>query len=596
MAGRIPDAFIHDLLARTDIVELIGARVELKRAGKEFKGRSPFTNEKTPSFFVSPQKQMFFDFSSGKSGTAITFLMEYDRLGFPEAVEELARRAGVEVPREGGNEPRVVMDGPLDALAAAQRFFTERLRHAPTAIEYLKKRGVSGETAKRYGIGYAPDSWDALTQFLQNQRHALDAGLLIEREGSSGVYDRFRNRVMFPIRDTRGRVIAFGGRTLANDPAKYLNSPETVLFHKGRNLYGLYEARSASTAALPYLIVVEGYMDVVMLAQYGVREVVGTLGTATTREHLQLIFKSTAKVVFCFDGDRAGRAAAWRALEQVLPEMADGRECVFMFLPEGQDPDTYVQQIGAEVFRQEVERAQPLSQFLLEALLKQANVASLEGRAKLLALAKPHLQRLRAGTLRTLLIDELGRRMRLSREDIEASLGSETPAAAAAPAPAGKTPEQLPASAKPVRRALQLLLEKPELADRVGNVELLLQSELPGLEFLLEVVDFFQLHPGARAAQLLSFLGEGKKADAISRVLASDLNDPQLGPTLAAKTSDEAVEREFLDVLNYLNDQALAARRRQLQAKAQDGSLSEPEAREWRALAERTRGSGKSPR
>ncbi|SEQ29289.1 DNA primase [Solimonas aquatica] len=596
MAGRIPDAFLHDLLARTDIVELIGARVELKRAGKEFKGRSPFTNEKTPSFFVSPQKQMFFDFSSGKSGTAITFLMEYDRLGFPEAVEELARRAGVEVPREGGNEPRVVVDGPLDALAAAQRFFTERLRHAPTAIEYLKKRGVSGETAKRYGIGYAPDSWDALTQFLQNQRHALDAGLLIEREGSSGVYDRFRNRVMFPIRDTRGRVIAFGGRTLANDPAKYLNSPETVLFHKGRNLYGLYEARSASTAALPYLIVVEGYMDVVMLAQYGVREVVGTLGTATTREHLQLIFKSTAKVVFCFDGDRAGRAAAWRALEQVLPEMADGRECVFMFLPEGQDPDTYVQQIGAEAFRQEVERAQPLSQFLLDALLKQANVGSLEGRAKLLSLAKPHLQRLRAGTLRTLLIDELGRRMRLSREDIEASLGSETPAAAAAPAPAGKTPEQLPVSAKPVRRALQLLLEKPELADRVGNVELLLQSELPGLEFLLEVVDFFQLHPGARAAQLLSFLGEGKKADAISRVLASDLNDPQLGPTLAAKTSDEAVEREFLDVLNYLNDQALAARRRQLQAKAQDGSLSEPEAREWRALAERTRGSGKSPR
>lgn len=590
--SRIPDSFIHDLLARTDIVELIGSRLELKRAGKEFKGLSPFTAEKSPSFFVSPQKQMFFDFSSGKSGTAISFLMEYDRLGFLEAVEELARRAGVEVPREGGQEARVVVDGPLDALAAAQRFFTERLRHAPPAIEYLKKRGVSGETAKRYGIGYAPDSWDALTQFLQDQRHALDAGLLIEREGGGrgGAYDRFRNRIMFPIRDTRGRVIAFGGRTLANDPAKYLNSPETVLFHKGRNLYGLYEARSASTAALPYLIVVEGYMDVVMLAQYGVREVVGTLGTATTREHLQLIFKSTAKVVFCFDGDRAGRSAAWRALEQVLPEMADGRECVFMFLPEGQDPDTYVQQIGAEAFRTEVDKAQPLSQFLLEALLKQANVASLEGRAKLLALARPHLGRLRAGTLRTLLIDELGRRMRLSREDIEAALGGEAPAAAASPA---RNPEASTAAAKPVRRALQLLLERPGLADHVHNHEMLLQSELPGIDFLLEVVDFFQLHPEAKAAQLLAQLGEGKKAEAIRRVLASDLNDPQLGPTLAARSNEQQLEQEFLDVLSHLGEQALGQRRRQLQAQAQAGTLSEAEAREWRALAERPRGTGK---
>src|SRR3546814_5778064 len=210
------------------------------------------------------------------------------------------------------------MDGPLDALAAAQRYFIERLRHAPSAIEYLKKRGVSGDIAKRFGIGYAPEGWDGLTQYLKDTRHAFDAGLLIEREGREGAYDRFRNRVMFPIRDTRGRVIGFGGRTLANDPAKYLNSPETVLFHKGRNLYGLYEARTATTGALPYLIVVEGYMDVVMLAQHGITQAVGTLGTATTREHVQLLFKSAPQIVFCFDGDRAGRDAPWRALAQEI--------------------------------------------------------------------------------------------------------------------------------------------------------------------------------------------------------------------------------------------------------------------------------------
>ena len=350
MSGRIPEAFIHDLLERTDIVEIIGARIELKRAGREYKARSPFSNEKTPSFFVSPQKQMFFDFSSGKNGTAISFLMEYDRLSFVEAVEELAQRAGLEVPREGGRSDHVVMDGPLDALAAAQRFYRDQLRSAQPAIEYLKKRGVTGDTAKLFGIGYAPESWDALSSFLKDARHAVDAGLLIERDGG-GVYDRFRNRIMFPIRDTRGRVIGFGGRTLGNDPAKYLNSPETPLFHKGRNLYGLYEAKQSSKSNLPYLLVVEGYMDVVMLAQHGIPQAVATLGTATTREHLALLFKSTSKVVFCFDGDRAGRSAAWRALEQALPEVYESRECQFMFLPDGHDPDSLVQQIGQEAFR-----------------------------------------------------------------------------------------------------------------------------------------------------------------------------------------------------------------------------------------------------
>lgn len=544
MAGRIPDSFIHDLLARTDIVELIGSRVELKRAGKEFKGLSPFTSEKSPSFFVSPQKQMFFDFSSGKNGSAISFLMEYDRLSFVEAVEDLARRAGVEVPREGGFEPRVVLDGPLDALAAAQRFFTERLRQAPAAIEYLKKRGVSGETARRFGIGFAPDSWDALAQFLQQTQHALDAGLLIARD-SGGTYDRFRNRVMFPIRDTRGRVIGFGGRTLADDPAKYLNSPETALFHKGRNLYGLYEARTATTGALPWLLVVEGYMDVVMLAQYGISAAVGTLGTATTREQVQLLFKSTSRIVFCFDGDRAGRAAAWRALEQVLTEMHEGRECMFMFMPDGQDPDSWVQTIGAEAFQAAIAQASPLTQFLLDSLLKQVNLSSLEGRARLIGLARPHLDRLPSGALRTLLIDEIGRRARLDRSDIEAMLGA--PKAAPRPTQSGPSAEPvMPRTSRPVRRAMQLLLDQPALAEQVGNLDLLAQGGAQGIDILIEAIDYFHAHPGAHAAQLVEAWKDTANGRGVATLLGQDL-----------ACSDETIETEFGDAIKLLTFKAL---------------------------------------
>ncbi|MGH8457138.1 MAG: DNA primase, partial [Stenotrophobium sp.] len=504
-SGRIPESFIHDLLARTDIVEVVGARVELKRAGKEYRGLSPFTHEKTASFFVSPSKQMFFDFSAGKNGNAIGFIMEYDRLSFVEAVEDLAHRAGVEVPREGGHSDRLVLDGPLDALAAAQRFFREQLRKYQPAIEYLKKRGINGETAKRFGIGYAPESWDALTGFFQDTTHAVNAGLLIQKENSGpgrACYDRFRNRVMFPIHDTRGRVIAFGGRTLGDDPAKYLNSPETPLFHKGRNLFGLYEAKQ-SGSKLNYLIVVEGYMDVVMLAQHGIQEAVGTLGTATTREHLTLLFKSTSRVVFCFDGDRAGRAAAWRALEQVLPEVYEGRECVFMFLPDGHDPDTLVQEIGAEEFRKRIAEAMPLSQFLLGELAKQVNLGSMDGRARLAALAKPYLEKLREGPLRALILDELGRITRLSRPDIDALQARKDDSSAPNLPSSTNRPEI--GAARPVKRALQLLLEKPELAERAEHLELLAQSDAPGIALLIEAIDFFHAHPQAHAAQLMEF-------------------------------------------------------------------------------------------
>ena len=571
MSGRIPEAFIHDLLERTDIVEIIGARIELKRAGREYKARSPFSNEKTPSFFVSPQKQMFFDFSSGKNGTAISFLMEYDRLSFVEAVEELAQRAGLEVPREGGRSDHVVMDGPLDALAAAQRFYRDQLRSAQPAIEYLKKRGVTGDTAKLFGIGYAPESWDALSSFLKDARHAVDAGLLIERDGG-GVYDRFRNRIMFPIRDTRGRVIGFGGRTLGNDPAKYLNSPETPLFHKGRNLYGLYEAKQSSKSNLPYLLVVEGYMDVVMLAQHGIPQAVATLGTATTREHLALLFKSTSKVVFCFDGDRAGRSAAWRALEQALPEVYESRECQFMFLPDGHDPDSLVQQIGQEAFRRLIESAQPLSQFLLGELSKQVQLSSMDGRAKLASLARPHLEKLREGPLRALMLDELGRLTRLGRADLEA-MQTARPAAVPATPDAPAAQRAPAANSRPVRRAMQLLLEKPVLAEQVEHIELLLQADVPGIEVLVEAIDFFHAHPQARASQLLEFWRDTPKGQAVQRLLALETPMPE-----------ETIDQEFRETLAMLAQRALRNRVQYLLAESRLRPLTAAETREIDAL------------
>lgn len=587
MSGRIPKSFVQDLLARTDIVEVIGSRLELKRAGREYKALSPFTHEKSPSFFVSPAKQFFHCFSSGKHGTAIGFLMEYDRLSFVEAVEELAARHGLEVPREGGGaQERLVLDGPLDACAAAQRFFREQLRQHPAAVDYLKKRGLSGETAKRFGIGYAPDAWDALTRYFQDTRHAVAAGLLIEKDAAnptdesragSRCYDRFRNRVMFPIRDTRGRVIAFGGRTLASDPAKYLNSPETPLFHKGRQLFGLWEAKQSRKTDLPYLLVVEGYMDVVMLSQHGLHEAVATLGTATTREHLTLLFKSARKVVFCFDGDRAGRAAAWRALEQALPEAHGDRECRFMFLPDGHDPDTLVQEIGAEAFRGRVEQALTLSGFLLGELEKQVDAATLDGRARLATLARPHLDKLRDGPLKTLIVDELAARTRLRREDLLGSGVREPPARA----PAERV---LPGAHRPVRRVLQLLLERPALADRVHELELLAECRLPGIAILLNAVEFFHEHPGAHAGQLIEAWRDTPEGAALLRVAQSELDRADFGAPLSERIGDDGLEREFLDIVAELRDKATRGRVDALLAASRERTLSAAELAEVKVL------------
>jgi len=357
--GLIPQTFIDELIARADIVEVIGSRVQLKKAGREFKACCPFHNEKSASFWVSPEKQFYHCFGCGAHGTVLRFLMEHDHMAFPEAVEELATRLGLDVPHEGGNAPggpRRVDEPLYDVMGRVARFYTEALSGDERAQQYVAKRGLDRETVEKFGIGYAPNSWnDVLRRFggTEDARRALsDLGLIIERDrgqirDGDRHYDRFRDRIMFPIRDGRGRIIAFGGRILDQGEPKYLNSPETVLFHKGRELYALYEARRSRTN-LKRLLIVEGYMDAVRLHQYGINYAVATLGTATTPEHFKRIFRIVSEVVFAFDGDRAGRAAAWRALQHALPEARQGREIRFLFLPDGHDPDSLVGEEGAE--------------------------------------------------------------------------------------------------------------------------------------------------------------------------------------------------------------------------------------------------------
>src|SRR5690349_13519853 len=414
MRGRIPEKFIDDLLARVDVVNVIQERGPLKKAGRDWSARGPFHDERSPSFTVSPAKQFYHCFGCGVHGSAIGFLMNYDRLEFPDAVEELASRAGLKVPFEGGREaPREDSSDLYNVLEAAATFFRKQLGANETASAYFSERGLDDATIAKFNLGYAPDQWDALKNALGTsaQRIALmeKAGLLTTGERGSK-YDRFRHRVMFPILDRRGRTIAFGGRVLVKDDGpKYLNSPETPLFHKGRELFALWQVRQANTK-IPRILVVEGYMDVIALHQYGLPQAVATLGTATTRDHAELLFRNSADVYFCFDGDRAGRQAAWRAVESVLPRLRDGRQAHFLFLPDGEDPDSLIRQEGTAGFEQRLAAATPLSEFFFAEMSKDVNTASLDGKARLAERARPLLTQIPDGAFRDLMLDELQRR------------------------------------------------------------------------------------------------------------------------------------------------------------------------------------------
>ncbi|WP_321363377.1 DNA primase [Pseudomonas extremaustralis] len=418
MAGLIPQSFIDDLLNRTDIVDVVSSRLQMKKAGKNYTACCPFHKEKTPSFSVSPDKQFYYCFGCGAGGNALGFIMDHDNLDFPQAVEELAKAAGMEIPREESgrpHKPRQPTDSPLyPLLTAAADFYRQALKSHPqrkAAVDYLKGRGLTGEIARDFGLGFAPPGWDNLYKHLSSdtlqQKAMIDAGLLVENAETGKRYDRFRDRVMFPIRDSRGRIIAFGGRVLGDDKPKYLNSPETPVFHKGQELYGLFEARK-NNRNLDEIIVVEGYMDVIALAQQGLRNAVATLGTATSEEHLKRLFRVVPSVLFCFDGDQAGRNAAWRALEATLPCLQDGRRARFLFLPEGEDPDTLVRSEGTDAFRARInQHAQPLADYFFQQLTEEADPRSLEGKAHMATLAAPLIDKVPGANLRTLMRQRL---------------------------------------------------------------------------------------------------------------------------------------------------------------------------------------------
>ncbi|MFL1390368.1 DNA primase [Pseudomonas tritici] len=414
MAGLIPQSFIDDLLNRTDIVDVVSSRVQLKKAGKNYTACCPFHKEKTPSFSVSPDKQFYYCFGCGAGGNALGFLMDHDNLDFPQAIEDLAKAAGMEIPREESgrpHKPRQPTDSPLyPLLTAAADFYRQALKSHPqrkAAVDYLKGRGLTGEIARDFGLGFAPPGWDNLYKHLSSdtlqQKAMIDAGLLVENAETGKRYDRFRDRVMFPIRDSRGRIIAFGGRVLGDDKPKYLNSPETAVFHKGQELYGLFEARK-NNRNLDEIIVVEGYMDVIALAQQGLRNAVATLGTATSEEHMKRLFRVVPSVLFCFDGDQAGRNAAWRALEATLSSLQDGRRARFLFLPEGEDPDTLVRSEGTDAFRARInQHAQPLADYFFQQLTEEADPRSLEGKAHMATLAAPLIDKVPGANLKSLM-------------------------------------------------------------------------------------------------------------------------------------------------------------------------------------------------
>lgn len=576
MAGRIPRVFINDLLARTDIVDLIDARVKLKKQGKNFHACCPFHNEKTPSFTVNGEKQFYHCFGCGAHGNAIDFLMNFDRLEFVESIEELATSHGLDVPYEAGSGPSQMERHQRQSLYQLMEnlngFYQQGLQQssAQPARDYLDRRGLSAEIINHFAIGYAPAGWDnVLKRFgkqSEDRESLMEAGMLVSND-KGRTYDRFRDRVMFPIRDKRGRVIGFGGRVLGNDTPKYLNSPETPIFHKGRQLYGLYEAVKNHPEPAR-LLVVEGYMDVVALAQYGIDYAVASLGTSTTAEHIQLLFRSTDTVICCYDGDRAGREAAWRALETALPYMNDGRQLRFMFLPDGEDPDTLVRKEGKDAFEARMEQAMPLSSFLFDSLLPQVDLSSRDGKARLSTLALPLITQIPGETLRIYMRQELGNKLGILDDN---QLEKLMPKLAAS----GTTPVAPPLKRTTMRVLIALLIQSPQLATLVPSLDGLSESKMPGLPLFIELVGRCNENPRLTTGQLLE--------------LYRGTNFSQTLETLAIWNHmivDEEAEAVFQDSLASIYDSALEERLEFLIARERTQGLSADERRELWTLSQ----------
>jgi len=582
MSGLIPQDFIDDLVARADVVEVIGRRIQLKKAGREFKACCPFHDEKTPSFTVSPNKGFYHCFGCGAHGTAVGFLMEYDHMSFVEAIESLAQSMGVDVPRNESDKPAQRYDELFALMSKVEKNWQQTLREHQPAVDYLKKRGIDGATAQRFGIGFAPDAWSNVLDKYGKSDETIDRLLacgLVIRKDNGRHYDRFRDRVMFPIRDARGRCIGFGGRTMGDGEPKYLNSPETVLFHKGRELYGLWEARQA-LRQIDRLVVVEGYMDVVALARHGIDFAVATLGTATTDEHLNRLFRLTENVTFSFDGDRAGRKAAWRALETSLPHIREGRQIRFVFLPDGHDPDSFVNEFGSDAFVQAMDEGIALSDYLIGELASQVDLDTVDGKARLAELAKPLVAKIPTGVYRELLMDSLAERVGLTAEKLGRSMG----AAGSGKDPAGSHPTHTRlnratsriVAGKPsvIRRAITLLLNHPEAGEKL-DVEMLAGISRPGINLLQRLIETVHEEPNISTAGLL----ERYRHDDDGR---------HLGKLAAVEVPGDA-EFDAAAELHECLDQLAAAGRRErvdlLIEKQRLSSLSEDERAELRQLS-----------
>ena len=570
MAGLIPQSFIDDLLDRTDIVDVVNSRVPLKKTGKSHKACCPFHEEKSPSFTVAQDKQFYYCFGCGAGGNALSFIMEHDRLDFLPAVELLAKNVGLEVPREATANPKAKQhrDDLYSVLTEADKFFRKKLRsdEAKSAINYLKSRGLTGQIAAQFGIGFAPQGWDNLIKAVatNDEKTTLlaESGMLVVKPEEKKQYDRFRHRIMFPIRDQRGRTLGFGGRVLDDSTPKYLNSPETPVFHKGRELYGLYEARQA-LKEIPYLLMVEGYMDVIALAQFGINNAVATLGTALTENHLQKLFRYTSEIVFCFDGDSAGRRAASRSLDIALPEMRDGVTAKFLFLPDGEDPDTMVRNLGTEKFKTQIENATPLSEFLFEELTDGIDIETGEGKAKLSKLSAPKINRIPQGVFKQLMLEELSRKTGIGVDDLKTYVGNQTssyiearePSAsntqsqaqasqdwASEPIPASDdygfvpdTGEERPSKIRltPIKHLTALLINHPQLAEHIDNAELLAASTDSETALFLKLLKVVKSNPDYKPSHIFAYwhgtYSNSQETQTLQELAAIELYHPPSG-------------------------------------------------------------------
>jgi DNA primase len=592
----IPQTFIDELIARTDIVEVIGLRVQLKKAGREFKACCPFHGEKTPSFWVSPDKQFYHCFGCGAHGTVIRFLMEHDRMAFPEAVEELATRLGLEIPHQGGapgGGPRRADESLYDLMSRVSQFYVDSLARDERAREYVAKRGLDRNTVEQFAIGYAPNSWnDVLRRFGTDdaaRRQLTELGLIVERDrgqirDGERHYDRFRDRIMFPIRDVRGRIIAFGGRIIDQGEPKYLNSPETVLFHKGRELYGLYETRR-TRSNLKRLLIVEGYMDAVSLHQAGVNYAVATLGTSTTPDHFKRIFRLVSEVAFAFDGDRAGRAAAWRALQHALPEARDGREIRFLFLPDGHDPDTLVAEEGQVAFEKRLDATLPLSRYLVDELARQTgDLSHADGRARFGELLRPSLGKLPEGIYREQVEKELARMLGITVERLREAMDLAPPpptalaaeAAAGQPARAAGRTRLAAGRGSFVRQVLARLLHFPAIAQQVTAEERegLEACNAAGIELVRAVLDDLRERPAQLAAQVIQRWADKPEGEWLQKLLG---REEVIGDATAAAT-------ELHAALHKLADTVALERLKELEEKSRWGRLGADELMEFQRL------------